>query len=167
MRRPSKAATASDEARVTRKATEDFASDALVRERLRISEEPDRALPWLDLPWLRVILPAGLTVVVVALAALLAIDSGFLNRDLDRFSGSELETVSPYLVRGHRTGKGSGPAFVGRLDEKWSTLSEDERRSAADQLVNALKELGVTQVMIYDGEQRLRIQALGRQIRSL
>ena len=89
------------------------------------------------------------------------------NRGLDRFSRSELERLSPHLARGHRNGDGAGPAFVGTLDEDWFMLGEQERYEAAEELVAGLRREGVSQVMIYDGNDRLRIQALGQNLRVL
>ena len=56
---------------------------------------------------------------------------------------------------------------MGTIDEEWLALGTDERQSAAEQLVDALRRQGVTQVMIRDDEGRLRIQALGPRVRTL
>lgn len=90
------------------------------------------------------------------------------NHDLASFSAEQLERVSPYLTEGRRNGLGRGPGFVGTLDERWLALDAEEREAAAAALVARLREHGLQQVMIYDRERRLRIQALGSQpIRSL
>jgi hypothetical protein len=101
-----------------------------------------------------------------ACGALLALAiSGALisNRDLERFGSDELDRVSPYLSRGARSGEGTGPAFVGTIDEDWSALEAVERTQAARSLVRALRAQGLREIMIFDDERRLRIQALGAQ----
>jgi hypothetical protein len=89
-------------------------------------------------------------------------------RDLQAFSRDQLGSVSPYLVEGHRNGQGRGPGFVGTLDDSWKSLPHDGRQAAAEALVLRLREHGLQQVMIYDRDRMLRIQAIGSQpIRSL
>ena len=69
--------------------------------------------------------------------------------------------------RSSRTGSavrsGTGTAFAGTLDDEWSELAPAQQAEAADALVAALRERGVREIMVYDGEHRLRIQALGSQ----
>jgi hypothetical protein len=119
-----------------------------------------------DLSW-RVIVPACAAVLVCGLVGLHLLGFNILNGDLDRYRGSDLERVSPHLVRGHRNGNGAGPAFVGTIDDAWLGLGTDERRAAAENLVAALHDQGVSQVMIYDDDDQLRIQALGSSIKTL
>lgn len=119
-----------------------------------------------DLSW-RVIIPACAAVLVCVLVGLHLLGFNILNGDLDRYRGSDLERVSPHLVRGHRNGNGAGPAFVGTIDDAWLGLEADERRTAAENLVAALHDRGVSQVMIYDDDDQLRIQALGSNIKTL
>jgi hypothetical protein len=83
------------------------------------------------------------------------------NGDLSRFNRDELRQISPYLSRGARSEEGVGPAFVGRIRDSWSELGEAEQALAATDLVKALHESGVRDVMIYDDDGLLRIQALG------
>ena len=76
--------------------------------------------------------------------------------------------VSPYLVEGHRNGKGHGHGFVGTLDNSWASLAREDRQTAAEMLVLRLREHGLEQVMIYDRDRALRIQAIGTQpVRAL
>jgi len=147
--------------RVEREARQ-LAGEALENSRSR----PDDASAndwkdWRHWPWVWLARVAGAGAVVgVACWALLPLLFG---GDLDRLSGSELERVSPYLSRGARSGEGRGPAFVGTIDDDWSELSPDARNAAATKLVEALRAQGVREVMVYDADRRLRIQALGEQ----
>jgi hypothetical protein len=90
-----------------------------------------------------------------------------LGRDLDRWGGGELASVSPHLTKGHRNGDGAGIAFVGTIDETWLALATEKRQRAAEELVGRLRNQGVEQVMIYDDQNKLRIQALGEKVRML
>lgn len=87
----------------------------------------------------------------------------YVGGDFDRLSGDDLEAVSPYLAKGKRNGEGLGRAFVGTIDDDWVELATDDRETAAEELVNALRGQGVREIMIYDDAQRLRIQAMGEQ----
>ena len=69
----------------------------------------------------------------------------------------------PYLSRGARSENGLGPAFVGRIRDSWSALEATDRTRVAAGLVETLRENGVRDVMIYDDDGLLRIQALGEQ----
>lgn len=119
---------------------------------------------WREFPWTRLALGTTLTLAIaVAGVMFLQSDSG-----LERWSHDQLSKVSPYLARGKRDGDGAGRAFVGTIDESWLTLPLNERGEAADQLVSRLRDLGMNQIMIYDDDDELRIQALGSQpIRTL
>jgi hypothetical protein len=106
-----------------------------------------------------------LAAVGVAIAgALLVIGMGggsLWGGDHARFNRDQLDRVSPYLSYGARSGKGQGPAFVGEIRASWSALAEADRMLVATDLVESLRENGVRDVMIYDGDGLLRIQALG------
>ncbi len=52
---------------------------------------------------------------------------------------------------------------MGTLDDSWLELSTQDRSREAEALVGALRGRGVSQVMVYDDDDRLRIQALGTQ----
>ena len=110
-------------------------------------------------PWTGFVRLAGGGTLLALLALALFLGVG----DLNRMSGSELDRVSPYLAEGARNGEGQGPAFVGTVDDAWSQLAVDAQQLAATRLVEALRSQGVREIMIYDGERRLRIQALGQQ----
>jgi len=113
-------------------------------------------------PWPRVARIAS----VGAIAGLLILGLAWIllpGGDLDSFSGADLERVSPYLARGLRNGEGRGPAFVGTLSDGWSGLGADQQQQAAATLVAALRVQGVREIMVYDDQRRLRIQALGQQ----
>ncbi len=85
------------------------------------------------------------------------------NDDLARFDRDQLDRVSPFLAYGTRNQQGQGPAFVGRIRDGWSALEAPDRLLVATDLVGTLREAGVRDVMIYDDEGMLRIQALGDQ----
>ena len=89
----------------------------------------------------------------------------FLERDgdLDRLGRDQLTAVSPYLESGRRDAAGTGRSFVGELDEAWIALPADEREAIAGEIVDRLRAQGMQQVMIYDDDRRVRIQALGSQ----
>ena len=112
-----------------------------------------------EIPWLRI------AQVAIAVGMFIFAGSFFFGsaQDLDRWSSEELESVSPFLSRGGRNQAGQGPAFVGRVDEEWIDLSASDRLEAADQLVDRLRERGLSQIMIYDRNKELRIQAIGLQ----
>jgi len=78
-----------------------------------------------------------------------------------RISSEELARVSPFLASGKRSDEGMGTAFVGTLHGVWSELETEEQNLAAGELVEELRQRGVREIMIYDDERRLRIQALG------
>ncbi len=156
------------EERKVKKEARALASKALTEKssprRACSDEEP---VSWRDWQW-RLIVPAGATAVlalVVGLHQLGLID--LFGRNLDRWGGSELASVSPHLARGHRNGGGAGVAFVGTIDQNWLALGKEKQRVAAEELVAGLREQGVVQVMIYDDQKRLRIQALGDTVRML
>lgn len=111
---------------------------------------------------------AQAAIVVVAIAAGIHLYRGRASGDLQSFSREQLGVVSPYLIEGHRNGKGHGPGFVGTLDDRWVRLAHEERQAAAEMLVHRLREHGLEQVMVYDRDRALRIQAIGSQpIRAL
>jgi hypothetical protein len=80
-----------------------------------------------------------------------------------RFNRDQLDQVSPYLSHGARSEKGRGPAFVGEIRDSWSALEAAGQIPVATDLVERLRENGVRDVMIYDDDGLLRIQALGDQ----
>jgi hypothetical protein len=98
---------------------------------------------------------------VVVLFALAAANT--IAWDEGRVGRAELMQVSPFLADGKRNANGAGTAFVGTLDVGWSELDASQQAEAADSLVQALRERGVREIMIYDDDRQLRIQALGSQ----
>ncbi len=93
----------------------------------------------------------------LALLALFALPTS----DLSHFSRAELDGVSQHLASGSRNGLGKGSAFVGTLEDDWAGLAEPEREEAATRLVETLRAQGIREIMVYDDQRRLRIQALG------
>ena len=96
---------------------------------------------------------------IVAVAALALVNHVLWSEG--RVGGSELEELSPYLAKGRRSADGIGTAFAGTLEESWSELAPAAQAEAAHALVAALRERGVREIMIFDGDRQLRIQALG------
>ncbi|MGI9592954.1 MAG: hypothetical protein ACR2P8_16425 [Myxococcota bacterium] len=80
-----------------------------------------------------------------------------------RVARTELEELSPHLAQGRRSADGIGTAFAGTLDDGWSELAPAAQAEAAQVLVAGLRERGVREIMIFDADRRLRIQALGNQ----
>jgi len=74
------------------------------------------------------------------------------------FPDSELETVSPWLASGYRSGSGSGPIFVGILDPTWHALTSHARRAKAAEITDLLVSAGVRDILLYDSRRRLVIQ---------
>lgn len=107
------------------------------------------------------IFQAALVLLAVAAGAMIYVSRPA--SDLHRIAADQLALVSPHLVEGSRNGQGHGPGFVGVVDDAFLALPAEERRSAAESLVERLRERGLEQVMIYDRGRRLRIQAVGSQ----
>jgi len=132
----------------------------LVREALTADdEETDAGFDFMAVPWTRI----GQGVV---LAATLLAGVWYFTRqevDLNRMNASQLAQLSPYLEAGKRDGDGAGRSFVGEIADAWLTLPPNEREMMAEELVDRLRAQGMQQVMIYDADRRVRIQALGSQ----
>ncbi len=123
------------------------------RERSALARSPSHRLARV---W---IARAALLAAAIAVAVQLYFARG--DRDLEPFSREQLASVSSYLVEGRRNGEGRGPGFVGTVDDRWTSLPHDGRQAEAETLVEHLRARGLEQVMIYDRERRLRIQAIG------
>jgi hypothetical protein len=145
-------------------ASEALSDDGSRRPLARVDREQET---WRDLQW-RLIAPASAAVLLALTLGLHQLGwIDLLDRHLHRFAVSELVSVSPHLAKGHRNGDGAGAAFVGTVDDAWLSLPSKERQAAAEKLVARLRAQGVEQVMIYDGQRKLRIQALGDRVRML
>ncbi|MBW2495069.1 MAG: hypothetical protein JRE43_09995, partial [Deltaproteobacteria bacterium] len=111
----------------------------------------------------KALLNRRLVTIGVALAvALLALWIGrglLFESDQMRFNRDQLDQVSPFLSYGARNGNGRGPAFVGEIRDGWSALQLSDRILVVTDLVETLREAGVRDVMIYDDDGFLRIQA--------
>jgi hypothetical protein len=141
------------------KAARQIAEEALESE--RIEARPGGPVDWSAWPWDR-LARVGATACCVLLALALA-GALLSDRDLERLGSDDLDRVSPYLSHGARSGEGKGSAFVGTIDDDWSALEGDGQMQVAKNLVQALRAQGVREIMVFDDERRLRIQALGTQ----
>ncbi len=136
-----------------------IAEEALKREDARVGR--GGGVNWKSWPWAR-IARVGASACCALLALALAVNL-ISDRDLERLGSGDLERVSPYLSRGARSDEGKGSAFVGTIDEEWSVLGADGQMQVAEDLVRALRARGVREIMVFDDERQLRIQALGTQ----
>ncbi len=161
--RPSRAAREQEDSRETRREARALASAAVST---GTSARPDRGGPLERVAWRRLALVVvGFALPVgMLLLALGVIEIG--QSDIDRWGRRELGEVSEHLVAGRRNGGGEGNAFVGTVGNAWQALPLAEREQEARRLIEALRAQGITQVMIYDAERKLRIQALGEMIRA-
>ena len=114
---------------------------------------------WREFPWAR-IARAGAAGMLV-LVALVLIDMIVWGKG--RVGRAELAQMSPYLAQGKRSDNGTGTAFAGTLGVDWFELAPAKQAEAAEALVRSLRERGVREIMVYDDQHRLRIQALGSQ----
>jgi len=162
----SSAAQERRDARALREEAKSLTSEALAGESRPHARPSGENASWRD-RW-KLITSASATALIaltLGLHHLGVID--LLQRNLDRFSRTELAKVSPHLVHGHRNADGAGPAFVGTIGEEWLSLPAQERQQAARELVDRLRSQGISQVMIYDENRQLRIQALGENVKTL
>jgi len=143
----------------------DLVREALEDDRLSGAKPVPSRGARLAVPWLRI---AQAAVAVLAIAGAVHLYLGRTSGELHAFNRDQLGLLSPFLVEGQRNGQGHGPGFVGTVDERWTSLSPEERQTAAEMLVLRLRERGLQQVMVYDRDRALRIQAIGSQpIRTL
>ena len=130
------------------------------REALESRRKASAAPGWRrEWPWARIARAGGLGLLVLLGVAL--VDAIVWGEG--RVSTAELEQLSPFLSDGKRSERGTGTAFAGTLDDEWSELEPAQQARAADALVAALRGRGLREIMVYDSDQRLRIQALGGQ----
>jgi hypothetical protein len=139
-------------------------AETIVREALgdtRAAARKNERPAWKDWPVQR------LATIGIAIAGVLLVfwmGRGLLwDSDHARFNRDQLDQVSPLLSHGARNGNGRGPAFVGGIRDGWSALQLSDRILVVTDLVEVLRESGVRDVMIYDDDGFLRIQALGEQ----
>jgi len=148
---------AEDASREYPETAEELAQQALEGEE---AERATAGVDWQSLPWAALGRLAG-GALAVGLAAVAFTHVVFPDAGLSRVGGKELARVSPYLERGARTLNGGAAVFVGTVDDAWLELDEDARLDAAVDLVAILRAQGVSQIMVYDDDRVLRIQALG------
>jgi hypothetical protein len=156
-RAPARAPAASPEPVVT--AAREIAEEAAELDRIEARTDPSgglRSWPWTQL--------ARIATAILGVAVVVGLGVAFFwNANLEHFDRDQLDQVSPYLSSGARSGEGAGTGFVGGIRDAWSALGSADRMLVATDLVEALREQGVREIMIYDNERRLRIQALGTQ----
>jgi len=73
------------------------------------------------------------------------------------FSARELANVSPWLETGYRNRHGIGPLFIGTLKEDWVDEPDRVRASTGREIGEALSDIGVKQVMLFDQLRRLQV----------
>lgn len=71
---------------------------------------------------------------------------------------SDLERISPWLSEGYRSDAGVGPFFVGTFEDDWNDLGPERREEISRRMVRGLQAAGVTEIMVYDRDRRLRVQ---------
>jgi hypothetical protein len=143
---------AEEEERETRKEAERLTGAALESSGVR-----GKGVAWREIPWGK--LAAGCVTTALSAVALLQINAIYL--DGSRISGEDLKKASVFLTAGKRSAEGTGTAFVGTLHEVWYGLDVVEQELAAQDLVDGLRAAGLREIMVYDDDGRLRIQALG------
>jgi hypothetical protein len=148
--------TAVNETRTFRKEAEQLANSAVTTDG-QAKRFNVRALPLPRVGRIAVLSASALLITGLIVNALLPAG------ELRRIGEDELKSISLYLDQGKRTGQGIGPAFVGTLGDKWETLDTELKSLVAENMVEALGKTGVKQIMIYDDDNTLRIQALGQQ----
>lgn len=129
------------------------------REALQSRREASAAPGWREWPWARIARASAMGLLVFVALAL--VDTIFWSEGA--VARSELAQLSPFLSEGKRSESGTGAGFAGTLDDEWFELEPAQQAGAADALVAALRERGLRDIMVYDSDHRLRIQALGNQ----
>ena len=143
---------------------EGFVRDAFKQDQAR-TQNRSRRRATLDVPWAQMSQLAILAAIIGTAVALFVFQE---NGSLDGLGREQLAAVSPYLENGKRGGAGTGNAFVGRVSDAWLALPADQRSEVAEDIVARLRSQGIRQIMIYDDDKQVRIQALGQQpIRTL
>jgi hypothetical protein len=143
----------------TAETAEPIIQQALVAEQTAVNNAQRPA--WKDLPARRL---AAIGIAIAVVLLVFGMGRALLwDGDLAHFNRDQLDLVSPYLSHGARSENGNGPAFVGEIRNSWSALQASDRMLVATDLVETLRERGVRDVMIYDADGLLRIQALGEQ----
>jgi len=134
---------------------------ALDLERKRVAGDAGDWRDWRRWPWFPV---ARIAVGLIGIGFAIGLGwAHFGNPELTRFDRDQLDQVSPYLSRGIRNDRGAGPAFVGKIRDGFFVLEAGDRMLVATDLIGTLREQGVREIMIYDDQGELRIQALGIQ----
>jgi hypothetical protein len=67
-----------------------------------------------------------------------------------------LTALSPHLVAGYRGSWGNGPLFIGTVGPSWEEMDLEAHQREGDRLAEKLRVAGVDEVMLYDGQRKLR-----------
>ncbi len=154
------AAQAEGEAPGSRAHAREIMRDALEWQRASRRGDHDRSAAS-HLPWAR--LGRATALAAVALVAAIGLLTWRDPGPLDGLGRARLEAVSAHLQSGRLDARAGSGSFVGRIDEAWAALPADRREAVAREIVERLRHQGLQQIMIYDDDGRVRIQALGSQ----
>jgi hypothetical protein len=72
--------------------------------------------------------------------------------------------LSPHLESGYRDGLGNGPTFIGTVRDSWRSLSVDAQREETSSVGTRLRWTGVREIMLFDGQRRLRARWVGGEV---
>lgn len=85
--------------------------------------------------------------------------------EIHHFTGSELNSISRYVISGYRDGQGKGPRLVGSVDRDWLDLELPERISTMRELSEQLAAQGVEEIILFDGDHAIRVHVAAGQLR--
>lgn len=103
---------------------------------------------------------ASIVVAIGAIAAMM-ISIFVVDDGLQRLGKEQLAAVSPYLESGRMNATAESASFVGVVHADWGQVESSVQEVLAEEMVEVLRIQGVRQIMIYDGDGALQIQALG------
>jgi hypothetical protein len=129
----------------------------LVREylkRQRVNGAQPMFLDFLGGGWRR-----SIGIAAVCLLVLWAVSSSLTGggpREIHEFSKREARRVSPHLTSAYRDHAESGSMFFAVAAPSWMTMAPDQKQRVAESIVYKLKESGVDEFMIFDGDRMLQ-----------
>lgn len=110
---------------------------------------------------LRPLLAAAVTCIAIVMVGRVLVGPARTVHLLDR---EELNAISSHLTAAQRDQLGYGSAMFGKIDADWDSLDEQEQYKRALEMASRLRANGVQNVVISDGQKRLRIQIQGGQL---